>query len=223
LQLSCGIAALFMLLAIPVAAMAVDINPAEQAEVNRINTYRKSHGLGNLLIDVKLTKAAEWMSADMARYNYFSHTDRLGRDPFDRIALYGYPSDTWRGENLAAGNEGYEDTFQQWKNSPAHNENMLEGHYTAIGIARVYDPNSTYGYYWSTDFGSEVNQKWQSPKEVAQFTAFKKHVRKQFPTVKKRAWLKRRIARCNRTKSASQRRSLHCGYYARAGKALRIK
>lgn len=210
-----------ILLAAPAVAQAVDVNAAERAEVNHINSYRKTHGLSNLLIDAKLTAAAEWMSTDMAANNYFSHTDRLGRDPFDRIAHYGYPSDTWRGENLAAGNEDPDATFEQWRNSPAHNENMLDAHYRAIGIARVYDPGSTYGYFWTTSFGSRVVDKWQTPEEVARFDSYQRRVRSTYNTRAKRAFLKRRVQRCKtlRAGSASHRR-LRCQAYLRAGRVL---
>lgn len=144
---------------IPAGAGAVSVADVERQEVAKINAYRHSHGLVALKIDVKLTRAAEWMSADLAHNNYFSHTDSLGRDPFARIATFGYPSNTWRGENLAAGNEDPDATFEQWRNSPEHNENMLNSHYTVIGIARVYDPNSTYRYYWTTDFGSQLTSE----------------------------------------------------------------
>ena len=41
-----------------------------------------------------------------------------------------------------------------WKNSPGHNQNMLDGSWTEIGIGRAYNSGSTYGWYWTTTFGS---------------------------------------------------------------------
>ena len=49
------------------------------------------------------------------------------------------------------------EAFTSWKGSPDHNRNMLNGRFRAIGIARVYDANSTYGWYWTTTFGSVVD------------------------------------------------------------------
>jgi uncharacterized protein YkwD len=42
-----------------------------------------------------------------------------------------------------------------WQNSAGHNENMLNENYRVIGIARVYSSNSTYRWYWTTDFGGQ--------------------------------------------------------------------
>ena len=138
------------------SAQAGVIDAAELAEVHQINDYRVAHGLKPLRIDRRLTRAATWMSTDMGASDRFSHTDSRGRSPFDRIARYRYPSDTWRGENLAAGNVEPSATFEQWRNSPAHNANMLNRRYRAIGISRVQNANATYGWYWTTTFGSTV-------------------------------------------------------------------
>lgn len=141
--------------AAPTAAASLD--SVERAEVRRINQVRSERGLPRLKIDARLTNAAEWMARDMGAHDYFDHTDRLGRDPFERIADYRYPSRTTsRGENLAAGCEDAKSTFQQWWTSSGHKANMLNGSYRAIGISRVHVPGSTYEWYWVTDFGSKV-------------------------------------------------------------------
>ena len=133
------------------------IDTQERAALRAINNYRAAHGLPRLRADRKLTRAAEWMSRDMGQNRRFGHVDSRGRNPFSRIASFGYPSrDTWRGENLAAGNVGGFRTFTQWKNSPAHNANLLSRNYRAIGIARVQVPGSPYGWYWTTTYGSRV-------------------------------------------------------------------
>lgn len=150
---------LIVLMTVGVApvAQAASVDSAERSQLQLINTVRAKKGLPRLALDARLTNAAEWMAKDMGVHDYFDHTDRLGRDPFKRIAAYKYPSsDTYRGENLAAGHEGAQATYQQWWKSPGHKANMLNGSYRAIGIARVYVPGSTYGWYWVTDFGSRV-------------------------------------------------------------------
>ncbi len=91
----------------------------------------------------------------MANNNYFSHTDSLGRDPFTRMAFFGYDTSGYSGENIAAGYATASDTFTQWKNSAAHNANMLDPNYFSLGVGRASNPNSTYGWYWTTDFGSQ--------------------------------------------------------------------
>ncbi|HEX2949603.1 MAG TPA: Ig-like domain-containing protein [Armatimonadota bacterium] len=134
-------------------AYAADLDSEEQAFVTLINNYRQQNGLQPLKISDKIDAAATWMSTDMAQKNYFSHTDSLGRSPFQRMAVYGYTYNTAMGENIAAGNATASATFTQWKNSAGHNANMLNSSYKVMGIARVYSASSTYGWYWTNDFG----------------------------------------------------------------------
>ena len=127
----------------------------EQAFLALINNYRAQNGLGTLSLNTELTNASDWMSNDMGANNYFSHTDSLGRDPFQRMAAFGYSYNTWKGENLAAGADTAQGAFNLWKNSPGHNANMLNANFKVIGIGRVYTGGSTYGWYWTNDFGGQ--------------------------------------------------------------------
>ncbi|HEX2910753.1 MAG TPA: CAP domain-containing protein [Chloroflexia bacterium] len=120
-----------------------------------INQYRHAKGLSTLNPSGQLTTIARWMSQDMADKAYFSHKDSIGRDPFQRMSQLGYPANTWRGENLAGGFVGADAVMVGWQNSPEHNANMLNTHYTTIGISRIYNPNSPFHWYWSTEFGSK--------------------------------------------------------------------
>ena len=137
------------------SAQAATIDRTEATEVRMINQFRRSHGLRPLRIDGTLTRAAGWVARDLGSTGRFSHTDSQGRDPFDRLRAFGYPSsDTHRGENLAAGNAAPRPTYLQWLNSPPHKANWLNPRFRAIGIARVNVPGSPYGWYWATTFGS---------------------------------------------------------------------
>ena len=40
-----------------------------------------------------------------------------------------------------------------WQASAAHNAVLLNPNYNAVGIGLVYEPNSTYKWYWAADFG----------------------------------------------------------------------
>ena len=162
-----GIARFFavipLLAALAVAAVvAVDTRTAkaldseEQTFLSIINNYRSAQGLGTLALDPQLNEVALWMANDMASNDYFSHTDSLGRDPFVRMDQMGYDYNTWRGENLVAGTEGAQASFEMWTGSPGHNVNMLGEHYTVIGIARQFDAGSTFGWYWATEFGGHT-------------------------------------------------------------------
>ncbi len=134
-------------------ASAPTLDGEEAAFCRTINDYRAQNGLGSLRVSASLAKAAEWDTTDMAQKNYFSHTDSLGRDPFQRMAAFGYNFSTAKGENIAAGNATAAATFAQWKASAGHNQNMLSSAYKVIGISRSYSAAATYGWYWTTDFG----------------------------------------------------------------------
>ena len=135
------------------ATASVQLDPEEQAFMVLLNDYRAQNGLGSLSIDSSIQAASEWMSTDMGEQDYFSHTDSLGRSPWDRMCDFGYCHNTWKGENVAAGYVTAEAAFGAWRDSPGHNSNMLGENYLVMGIALVYTPGSTYGYYWTNDFG----------------------------------------------------------------------
>lgn len=136
------------------AVESVNVDGEEAAFLAIINDYRADHGLRRLTLSANLNREAEWMANDMPRSGYFGHTDSLGRDPWTRSVDCGYPIPA--GENLAAGtNQGTAAAaFALFQSSPSHNENMLGTEYRQIGVARVFAPNSKYGWYWATEFGT---------------------------------------------------------------------
>ncbi|MBL8186471.1 MAG: hypothetical protein JNK38_00605 [Acidobacteria bacterium] len=142
-------------LAMPVVAIAQTptIDAEEQGVLKLINDYRAQNGLGALRVSAALTRAADWMSADMAAKNYFNHTDSAGRDPFTRMAAFGYGYNTFKGENIAAGYGDAARTFNLWRNSPSHNAAMLNPNFNVLGISRAYSATTTYKWYWTTNFG----------------------------------------------------------------------
>ncbi len=153
------VAAAMMIIAAPVpnSTAATPLDSEEAAFLVLINNYRQQNGLGALTVDSKLQDASEWMSVDMGVNAYFSHTDSLGRDPWTRMAAFGYDYNTWKGENLAAGTSSAQTAFDLWRGSPGHNANMLGANYIAISVARAYTAGSPYGWYWTTDFGGYLS------------------------------------------------------------------
>jgi len=95
------------------------------------------------------------MSTDMARKNYFSHTDSLGRGLSSRLLAFGYVH-PYVAENIAAGSSSASATMELWKNSPAHRANMLNPSFTVIGIGSPLrlGLGLGLGYYWTTKFGN---------------------------------------------------------------------
>lgn len=129
---------------------------AEEGQfLNLLNEYRRANGLPEFSFNQTLTNAAKWQSNDMATKNYLGHVDSQGRDPFVRIADFGYTANTFKAENVAGGYETAAEVFEGWKSSAGHNANMLNRNLRVIGIGRVYNANSTYKWYWTTDFGGQ--------------------------------------------------------------------
>jgi uncharacterized protein YkwD len=138
----------------PNCAPSAGLDGEELAFFEQINGYRQDNGLQPLTLSDRLTRASAWKSQHMAEENYFAHDDTpINRTWVERIRDCGYTYNTWLGENIAAGNQGASATFNQWRNSPGHNANMLNADFNAIGIGRAYDSTSTYGWYWTTNFG----------------------------------------------------------------------
>ena len=136
-----------------VASTDAAVDDEEQAMLRLINNHRAQHGLTALSFSPTLTRAAAWLSKDMADKNYTSHTDSIGRDPKTRLADCGYNYNTSWGENWAAGYATASATFERWKNSSTHNEQMLGSSFRVAGIARHYNSASTYKWYWTLDLG----------------------------------------------------------------------
>jgi uncharacterized protein YkwD len=132
-----------------------------------INNYRAQNGVGKLQVSATLQGAAQWMSADMAAKNYVNHTDSLGRSSGFRLYDFGYFYSPW-GENIAGGYSDAQSMFTGFQTACdpdatgactyAHRKNMLNPSFQAIGIGRAYGSNSSFGWYWTTDFGGVVDQ-----------------------------------------------------------------
>jgi uncharacterized protein YkwD len=152
-----------VLLAFPVAANAYTYTAEELAFVRQINEYRQANGLGTLLLSDAISDAAEKHSKDMGTYDFFAHYTAqsdyfaAGASPWDRMAACGYDYNTYKGENIAAGQSTAAEAFAGWKASAGHDANMLKPEFKVIGISMDYAAGSSYGYYWTTDFGGFVD------------------------------------------------------------------
>jgi uncharacterized protein YkwD len=137
----------------PPSAPSGQLDTEEAEFLSRIDAYRAQNNLPPLALSAALTRTAAWLSGDMATKGYFSHTDSLGRDLTERLRAFGVMGNTAWGENIAGGNASAAATFEQFRNSPEHNDNMLRREYKTIGIARAQG-GPPYRWYWTTDFGT---------------------------------------------------------------------
>lgn len=112
--------------------------------VRLMNRHRQSKGCPVLVWNDKLAEVAEKHSAEMARYQYMSHTNRAGKSPFQRMQAAGV---TYRraAENIAQGQRTGAEVLATWRNSSGHRQNIEDCGYTQHGVAMV---NS----YWTHVF-----------------------------------------------------------------------
>jgi len=140
-------------------AASSPLDSEEQGMLVLINTYRASNGADPLVIQQGLERSALWKSADMAQNHYLEHDD-LNRGWQQRFADCGY-SHSFDGENIADEFATAQQTFVQWRESPPHNQNMLDADFHAIGIGRAEASDGT--WYWATDFGGSTDPNSTSP------------------------------------------------------------
>ncbi|HEY4516767.1 hypothetical protein A2763_00975 [Candidatus Kaiserbacteria bacterium RIFCSPHIGHO2_01_FULL_54_36] len=102
--------------------------------VDLANGDRASQSLGTLRINPVLTAAAQAKADDMAAKGYFAHETPEGYDSWYWFKEAGY-SFKYAGENLAVDFSDSADVERAWMQSPTHRDNLLDPHFTEIGIA----------------------------------------------------------------------------------------
>jgi len=143
----------------PVQGATADaaLDPEERALCKQINRFRAQVGAAPLRASVALTKAANWMSFDMAANDTFDHIDSRGRDFDRRFEAFGYRSRTMA-ENIVGGEAGATATFAQLKRSASHRRNMLRAKHKVIGIGRGSAPDAMLPWYWTVAFGGSATR-----------------------------------------------------------------
>ena len=115
------------------------------AAASLISAYRVSRGLSPVSVDPRLNEAAAYQARVVAAAGRLSHGDFSRR--MREFGITGYSA-----ENLSAGTTQVGEAVTQWKNSPAHNENLLLPQAHRIGLARA-DAKGGYGRYWALVLG----------------------------------------------------------------------
>lgn len=123
-----------------------------------LNAYRQERGLPEFGRSGRLYEAAQVHADDMARNNFMAHTSSDGTDLFDRLRRY-YPYETWMGENIAAGFSRANGVLGAWRESEAHNQNLLQPEYRVVGIGLGMNEAATYRWYWTLDFGGQPDEE----------------------------------------------------------------
>ena len=107
-------------------------NGFEQQLFDLTNASRVRHGLTILKWEPSVAVTARKHSADMADNDYFSHDNKQGKSPFDRMEDDGVKF-RGAGENLAYGQSSSIFAHEGLMNSAGHRENILLDSYSHLG------------------------------------------------------------------------------------------
>jgi uncharacterized YkwD family protein len=99
-----------------------------------VNQQRSKAGLKPLAWNAKLANMAMVKAKDMKKNNYFDHNSPTYGSPFNMMSRFGI-SYSWAGENIAMGQRSPAEVMNAWMNSSGHRANILNAHYTSIGVA----------------------------------------------------------------------------------------
>jgi uncharacterized protein YkwD len=102
--------------------------------VDITNEDRIAYGKGTLAVNPTLVRAAQAKADDMAAKSYFAHTSPEGVTPWHWLEQAGYTF-SYAGENLAVNFSDSINVGDAWMNSPGHKANIVNEHFTEIGIA----------------------------------------------------------------------------------------
>lgn len=125
-----AISGLFFVVTVPAMASQITVPNV----LSLINQDREAQGLPDLVLNAKLTAAAQDHLGDMLAQHYFAHNNPEGLTPWHWFEKEGYDYQ-YAGENLAINFTTAENENQAWMASPEHKKNILNPNYEETGIA----------------------------------------------------------------------------------------
>ncbi|WP_079123839.1 CAP domain-containing protein [Streptomyces sp. NBRC 110611] len=136
----------------PAGPGAVTGTAAEFARkvVELVNAQRAEHGCGPLTIDLRLQRAAQAHSDDMAARDYYDHNTPEGVDPGTRITNAGFRWSSWA-ENIFKSPKDPATALEGWMDSPGHRANILNCSYKSTGVGVNLSSN---GPWWTQEFAT---------------------------------------------------------------------
>jgi uncharacterized protein YkwD len=125
--------------------------------VERTNVYRRQNGCADLVLNDKLTQAAQGHSEHMATGDFFAHNAPDGTTPWQRIKAAGFDYSA-AAENIFAGVKTPKEAVDGWYQSEGHRKNMLNCTLTHIGVGYYYLEHDTgnvnFHTYWTQVFAT---------------------------------------------------------------------
>lgn len=145
--------AVAVLLATTVPAGGTPMSSMESAMFDAINAERVANGVEPLAFDIRLFEAADFHSEEMATNDFFSHDSLDGATSVERAESFGYPTSSGFGELIAAGQETPQPAVDQWLAGGGTSALLLDPSLKGLGVGHSFDATSTFGHYWTADFG----------------------------------------------------------------------
>lgn len=123
------------------------------SEVNKLRAkgcycggvYQKP--VGPVIWSDTLYRSAMSHAKEMAKYKFFSHFSRSGKDIGQRLTQIGYP---WKvvGENIAEGQKQFSQAMEDWIESETHCKMLMDKRVDEMAVAR-------YKRFWVQHFGKQ--------------------------------------------------------------------
>lgn len=109
---------------------------------NKVNNYRVQNGLSKIAMDPDICKMAYIRAQEQKSLKGHDRPD--GSKYYTILDEYDYKY-SGCGENIAfIWNVSADEAFNKWKDSPSHNQNMLDPHWTKAGIAMCRNADGSY-------------------------------------------------------------------------------
>ncbi len=115
------------------STLAYATEMSQQTLLNATNAQRSNFSRSTLVLNNKLSSAAQAKANDMVARNYWSHNTPDGQEPWVFISGVNYDYQK-AGENLAYGFSSSNETINGWMNSPTHKDNLLDSEFTEVGF-----------------------------------------------------------------------------------------
>lgn len=122
----------------------VDTSTAAQM----ISQYRINNGLPAVAPDPQLNAIAKSQAEAMAAAGSVQASLAPDQQLATRMSSIGEPK-TAAAENVSAGYRTFAEAFSGWRESPGHNQVLLTGDATRLGIATAYSPTAKHKVFWS--------------------------------------------------------------------------
>lgn len=115
------------------AVLAYSVSMEPQKLLADTNSQRQQNQQAGLLLDDKLSAAAQAKANDMATRDYWSHKTPDGSPPWIFFSAKNYQYQK-AGENLAAGFDTEQSVVNAWMASVSHRHNLLDPAYKDVGF-----------------------------------------------------------------------------------------